>query len=101
MTWQCNRCGERHDDSFLACWRCVGEDPAAIRVARHEDLDDEVDLESDDGPEIAAQDAEQAFRDQIWAYQRVVGWYPATPEDRWMAAGNSLHRLVVAYRLYR
>jgi hypothetical protein len=98
MTWQCERCGERHDDEFGACWRCVGEDPAAVRV-RNEDFDDK--LESDDGPEIAAHDAEQAFREQVWAYQRAKGWYPAGPEDRWTAAANALHRLVIAYRLYR
>jgi len=100
MTWQCERCGERHDDGFVACWRCVGEDPVAGRV-RDEDFDDEVELESDNGSEIAAHDAEQAFREQVWAYQRAMGWYPATPEDKWTAAGNALHRLVIAYRQYR
>jgi hypothetical protein len=100
MTWQCDRCGERHADDFGACWRCVGEDPAALQV-RNEDFDDEVELESNEEAEIAAHDAEEAFREQVWAYQRAQGWYPAGPEDHWTAAANALHRLVAAYRLYR
>src|SRR5919107_5629798 len=97
MAWQCDRCGERHDDAFVACWRCLGEDPAAVRVARDEDLEDGIELESEDDSETA----EQAFHEQVWAYQRAMGWYPGTPEDRWAEAGNGLHRLVAAYRLYR
>jgi hypothetical protein len=101
MVWQCDQCGERHADSFVACWRCVGGDPAAARGARDEDFDEEIELESDDAPEIANQDAEQVFRDHVSAYQRAMGWYPSTPEDRWTAVGNGLHRFVAAYRLYR
>lgn len=101
MAWQCKRCGERLDDSFTACWRCAGEDPAASRVGRDEDFADQDEIEFDDSGEIAAQQAEETFDYQVWAYKRAMGWYPANAGDRGVALGNSLHRLVTAYRLYR
>jgi hypothetical protein len=48
MTGQCERCGERHDDSFTACWRCVGNYPAASRVGRDEYFAGDDEIEFDD-----------------------------------------------------
>ena len=92
MPWGCTGCGEEHDDAFDACWRCGAERPAHLSRS-------EVELEPADL--AAPSEAQNRFTQAVIDYQRDSGWYPTGPEDKWIAAANGLHRLRVAYQLYR
>jgi hypothetical protein len=58
--------------------------------------DDEVTVEAEE----VAVDAELERRQAVLAYKEAAGWYGPTG-DRTTNAGMALHRLVVAYGLYR
>jgi hypothetical protein len=96
MSWQCSSCGETHDDAFDSCWRCSA---ARLRTAS-ERAEDEREAQAD-VEAAAVEEAELQRQDAIAAYQEAAGWYRPPLGDRAAEAGMVLHRLVVAYRLYR
>ena len=95
MTWTCSRCGECHETEFESCWRCGISRPLTDAEVAEVEL-----LEAEDKTPEAA-DVDQVDEALVDAYGREQGWYPGVPEDKAARAGNALHRLVVAYRLYR
>ncbi|HET9603550.1 MAG TPA: hypothetical protein VFO96_04620 [Gemmatimonadales bacterium] len=97
MAWTCARCGEVLADSFGACWRCgspaEGLDPGV------EPTDAEF-AEIGAAEEAAAVRQRNEFNEAVWQYKARAGWFPPA-YGRYAQAGAGLHRLAVAYRLYR
>jgi predicted nucleic acid-binding Zn-ribbon protein len=96
MRWRCSSCGESHDDPFRSCWRC-----GSTRAATAAELDEEEHQLRADAEEDAAADAQASREAAAASYEVAAGWQPTITADRASAAGAALHRLVVAYRLYR
>jgi len=94
MTWRCSGCGETHEAAFVSCWRCGAKRALAPAVLAEDDEETPVEAEQ------ATVDSEFERRQAVIAYQEAAGWYGPIG-DRATKAGMALHRLVVAYRLYR
>ena len=97
MPWIFAHCGEVLGDSFDACWH--RGTPATDWHQSHEPTDSEL-AELGAAEEAAAMEKRNRFNEAVWEYKERAGWFPAT-YSREARAGAGLHRLVVAYRLYR
>jgi predicted nucleic acid-binding Zn-ribbon protein len=100
MSWRCSTCGETHEDVFRSCWRCGAKRPPSP-AQDAEDEQEEREEAEEDSRALAEQEAQVALDVAVADYVRDAGWYSRAPEDHWVAAGNRLHRLVVAHRIYR